>query len=235
MCTLTFIPQQRGSIITANRDENPLRNASGLSSFTNQKGNGYLITREPVYGGTNLAIDLDGPLTTLLNGAFGQHLHGGKYRMSRGIMVLESLEFDDLFQFSREFDFENIEPFTLVRFSDVIQEIRWDGKVITPFTLDPATPHIWASPQLYSGRAIEKRKVWFANFVNRNGSLSPDDIFDFHQLAGDGDVENDLVMNRGNQVRTVSITQVAREVDIQHIRHLNLLEDSDVRISLDTF
>ncbi len=232
MCTLSFIPLQTGNVITANRDENPLRNATGLSPFRNRKDKEYLIAREPVFGGTNLAIELNGSLTTLLNGAFGQHSPEGEYRMSRGIMVLESLDFDDLFHFSREFDFEHIEPFTLVRFSDVIQEIRWDGNDITPSTHDLLTPHIWASPQLYAADAIEKRKVWFERFMKRNGTPGPDDIFDFHILAGDGDIKNDLVMNRDNMVRTVSITQVSTKTGIQNIRHFNLLEGSDVRIGL---
>lgn len=230
MCTLTYIPDHNKNIITANRDENPLRNASGLSPITNKKGNEFLITREPVFGGTNLAIDLDGAVTTLLNGAFGPHLPRGNYRMSRGIMVLESLEFEDLFHFSQEFDFKNIEPFTLARFSDIIQEIRWDGKDITALTHDPEIPHIWASAQLYSDVVIQKRKEWFQRFLNTYESPGPDETFDFHRLAGDGDSENDLVMNRGNMVRTVSITQVSREGGIKSIRHMNMLDGSDVRL-----
>ena len=35
-------------------------------------------------------------------------------------------------------------------------------------------------------------------------------ILDFHRTAGDGDPENDIIMNRSNRVRTTSITSIAK-------------------------
>ena len=35
-------------------------------------------------------------------------------------------------------------------------------------------------------------------------------ILDFHRTAGDGDPENDLIMNRSNMVRTTSITSIVK-------------------------
>ncbi|MEM9051763.1 MAG: hypothetical protein AAGC47_06895, partial [Bacteroidota bacterium] len=83
MCTVSYFPLERGSIVTANRDEAPFRNADGLVPYFNQSEDEFLIAKEPVHGGTNLAIGKE-ITSVLLNGAFVAHERKLNYRKSRG-------------------------------------------------------------------------------------------------------------------------------------------------------
>ena len=222
MCTLTFVPLKSGNVITANRDESPLRNAAGLSPYISAAEREFLIAEEPLRGGTNIALGKENRYTVLLNGAFEPHDMSKKYGMSRGIVLLKSLDFNNAFLFADQFSFDNIQPFTLVDFSDAIREIRWDGNKIYKADYSLGEPRIWASAQLYSKDAIKSREQWFEELLE-NKALQPKDILDFHTNAGNGDEANDLVMNRENLVRTVSITQVCEMVDKKKVLHRDLI------------
>jgi uncharacterized protein with NRDE domain len=223
MCTLSYVPSKKGVIITANRDENPLRSAKKLSSYHSKKNDEYLIAREPLKGGTNMAVGRNSRVSVLLNGAFEPHAMRADFGMSRGLMLLESLEFDNLFRFCEKFEFNAIEPFTLVDFSDEIRQVVWDGQKIHQSTFDPKSAKIWASHQLYSEKVVEKRKQWFANFLDAE---TPDAnaLEYFHKNAGDGDSENDLVMDRNGLVQTVSITQVESNGLKKFIHHWDMID-----------
>lgn len=222
MCTLTYIKEYGGGrIITANRDESPLRNASRLSEYQNAKGEKFFIAKEPLKGGTNVAISTGKRMSVLLNGAFEQHEMGGKYVKSRGILLLESLEYENLFEFAEQNSLSGIEPFTLVEFQNLIREVRWDGTKLFKKNVNPNKAQIWASAQLYSREVIRKRELWFKDLLAKNPDK--DDILEFHFKGGDGDTENDLVMNRSNLVRTVSITQLADIGGKGSLRHFDLV------------
>lgn len=226
MCTLTFVPLEGSRVITANRDESASRNAATLSTFKNHFSDSFLIAKEPLHGGTNLAISMGSKLqvTCLLNGAFYRHPFGEKYRMSRGLMVLESLNFPLIEDFLN-FEFDGIEPFTLVRFSDVIEELRWDGQKTHYKTINVNSPHIWSSAQLYDQEIIAERKKWFDQAL-LSDPLNAKTLADFHHSGGVGDKYNDLVMNRKGMVQTVSISQIEIESNSKVARHWNLIDNS---------
>ena len=227
MCTLTFVPLESGPVITANRDESPLRNAHSLSSYYSALGEEYFIAEEPLRGGTNIAIGRNKRTAVLLNGAFHRHDMNKTYGLSRGIVVLKSLDDADLFAFADRFDFDSIQPFTLVHFADTIQEIRWDGNTIHRIEFDTDRPRLWASAQMYTPEVIARRQQWFDAFLAK-GELDPESIADFHLHAGDGDPANDLVMHRGGVVQTVSVTQVFTDNDSRKIRHWDLVEENEL-------
>ncbi len=225
MCTLTYVPQKTGAVITANRDESPLRNANGLAPYKTRQGSNYYIAREPVHGGTNMAIGKNGGVAVLLNGAFDSHSHKPPYRLSRGLLLLESLESENLKMFANRFDFSGIEPFTLVFLHQRIEEIRWDGKDIHYAEFNEEQPKLWASAQLYSKAVRAKRQKWF-NELLRSENANAEDVLDFHLTGGDGDIENDLVMNRGGLVQTVSVTQFNRQIQApSKLQHFNLVDN----------
>jgi hypothetical protein len=233
MCTLTYVKRQDGYIVTANRDESPNRSADHLSQYNNKRGEHFYMAREPLHGGTNLVVGVKGRILVLLNGAFEAHAFGGSYKRSRGLMVLDSLEYPSIQEFVASYDFDGLEPFTMVEFFGKISEIRWDGKALHGATFDDTHHHIWASAQLYSREAIEKRQRWFRTFLEaRKGEVEPEAIFEFHRSGGDGDMNNDMVMNRQNLVRTVSISQFAHTKERTFVSHLNLLNNSTYEISL---
>jgi hypothetical protein len=227
MCTLTFATAPGRRIITANRDESPLRHAEeGLTAHVT-RGEEYLIAREPLHGGTNFAISRKGVVTTLLNGAFTMHrpsaYHGGR---SRGLILLDSLPLPKLSSLALPRGSEGkVQPFTLVRIGNAIEVCRWDGSALHHEQLSPNEPMIWASAQLYSPRAIERRKRWFREVLD--GGPSPAALWHMHIKGGDGDPENDMVMNRGGLVRTVTVTQVKIAVNELNIRHLDLLSGAE--------
>jgi hypothetical protein len=225
MCTLTYYPGKGGSIITANRDESPHRNSKSLSEF-NTDSNEYLIAKEPRFGGTNIAIGRLNRTVVLLNGAFKPHKMGAYSGMSRGLVLLELLKYDSLIHFTKAFSLEDVEPFTLVEFRDFPVELRWDGTRSFIREYPQKKPAIWASAQLYSKPVIEARERWFNGFLSRfKENISPEDLWNFHHSAGEGDSENDLVMNRLNLVRTVSVTQVSSILNKKIVKHHNLVDD----------
>lgn len=216
------MPYGRKRIITANRDEAPERGGSRLTNYRDGSGALYYLAREPLHGGTNMAIGEKGSVTVLLNGAFRQHPLGGKYRKSRGIMVLESLEYSSFDLFRRQYDFEGIEPFTMVHFSKGMSEIRWDGAQIYFKSHRPNKSEIWASAQLYSPEIVEARRQWFQALLSKRPG--PAEVLDFHLNGGDGDPFNDMQMNRLNVVRTVSITQVKIGAGSVEVLHKDLIK-----------
>lgn len=234
MCTLTYIPVKNGKIITANRDESPLRNASILSLYFSAHGQAFFIAEEPLRGGTNIALGQSGRHTVLLNGAFKPHDMHQTYGMSRGIVLLKSLDYKNAFDFADQFQFksENIQPFTLIDFSDSIRELRWDGETIYKKEYSLDEPHIWASAQMYDQQAQENRLQWFGSLLNEK-NITAKNILDFHFHGGNGDSENDLVMKRDNKVCTVSITQIAEIEDLKAIKHFDLMGDTRTEYTFD--
>lgn len=228
MCTLTYVYGPQVRTITANRDEDPERSAAGLSTYRNRRGDLFYMAREPLHGGTNMVIGQDQSVVVLLNGAFRPHPFGKSYKKSRGIMVLESLDFDSFPDFRASYDFDGIEPFTMVYLGAAVYELRWDGGKVYFMEYPKSESRVWASAQLYAPQVIEKRARWFSDLlVNKP---SPEQVYHFHLYAGEGDPENDMVMNRANKVQTVSVTQLAVTSEEATLIHKDLIGDaSDVR------
>lgn len=231
MCTVSYIPLPEGNVVTANRDEAPVRNADGLTAHVNQAGQEFLIAMEPLHGGTNLAIG-KGFTTVLLNGAFRPHERRANYRISRGLVVLNSLNLRSLRELSHE-DVFGVEPFTLMRFGPVIEELRWDETELHFRNYETSEPLIVASAKLYDQEALGKRQEWFKGLLDSEMSLDHDEIWSFHINGGDGDPENDMLMNRGNFVRTVSVTQVITLKGVKSGKHYDVIRDKDEQFRLE--
>jgi uncharacterized protein with NRDE domain len=224
MCTVTYIPKPDGSyILTSNRDEAPHRSPQNLEQV--QKDALELIfPRDTAKGGTWIGVSNRRQVVCLLNGAFEKHRHQPPYRRSRGLMVLDFFTYPDARKFAGTYEFQGMEPFTFIVLDrEEFWEIRWDGGSLHRKMLDPGNPHIWASATLYDSEAQEKRQNWFKEFLQEQPQPDAPAILDFHQNTGDGDPWNDLIMNRDNRVRTVSISQIlAQEASID-FRYEDLL------------
>jgi len=234
MCTLTFIPSNTNEvIITSNRDEHISRGNSAFPvSVTKKRGEVY-FPQDPKAGGTWLAASNRGVITVLLNGAFEKHKHRPPYRLSRGIILLDTFDFKSINDFRTGYDLTDIEPFTLVQFDThhkQIFELRWDGSIQYFTQLDYDNPHIWSSATLYSKEIRMERKHWFSEWLE-NPELTPDKMLDFHKFGGK-DVTNSITMNRGNGLQTVSISQIIGTGNILKLTHLNLLNHSSKTINI---
>lgn len=225
MCTVTHVPNSEGFLFTSNRDEAPSRSSSGLVTET-IGGKHVSFPRDQGANGTWIAVSDHDQLVCVLNGGFVKHNHRPPYRLSRGIMALDFFGYDSAQDFINGYAFEGLEPFTLVihdrgRWYD----LHWDETSHNAKELIADEPHIWSSCTLYNPALQRQREKWFSDWLNANQPYTSDGILHFHHHAGTGDPENDVVMNRGNVVRTTSITHVRRQASSINLRYNNLLSE----------
>jgi hypothetical protein len=230
MCTVTYLPyNNREFILTSNRDELISRPAA-------LPVKGYKTNKEMVYYpkdakafGTWIACSENGFVLCLLNGANKPHIPMNAYRKSRGLVLLDFYQYGDPEEFTREYDFSDIEPFTLIMAyscSDtekvILHELRWNGVKPELVMHDSSLPQIWSSVTLYSPDIIEERKSWFNSWLEKHPNYTPDNILFFHHFAGVGTPENDLVINRGDK-RTVSVCCVNKNISYSEIIYEDIL------------
>lgn len=209
MCTVTFVPRSTSNfILTSNRDEAPHRNTLPPQLYE-LDGVQLLFPKDELAGGTWIGASDQNRLICLLNGGFEPHERESSYRMSRGVIVTDLLTKQDAASAIYGYDFFNVEPFTIVMvdWSDDLRlfEFVWDGKD-GHFSEKPLAPHIWSSSLLYPSEVKRKREQWFSNFLFDHLSPSEVELLEFHKLAGEGNPETNLIMDRGF-VKTKSISQ----------------------------
>jgi len=211
MCTVTFLPKKEGYILTSNRDESALRSPQNISSIEKNRQK-ILFPRDKGAGGSWIALSSTNRLVCLLNGAYERHERQLPYRMSRGQMVLEFFDYPTANLFFKQYNFDNIEPFTLIIIDKgKLYDFRWDGQQQHILALNPQEKHIWSSATLYEKEVQEKRKKWFAEWISGRTDFSRAAILDLHKKGGEGNPSIDFMMNRYNYlVQTVSITQVIK-------------------------
>jgi len=209
MCTVTFVPTKKGIIITSNRDEHFSRGKAIAPIKINSNGFEIIYPKDPDAGGTWIATKNNGDTIVLLNGAFEKHISQPPYAKSRGLILLEIFNLENFTDSIKQFDFTNIEPFTIVYYlNNQLFEFRWNGVERFLTELDIHHSYIWSSATLYDAEIRNKRKEWFKQWLLTNLSPSQDEIIHFHLTAGDGDAHDNLKMNRDNQLFTVSISSI---------------------------
>ena len=126
-------------------------------------------------------------------------------------------------------------PFTMVIFdSGDLYEFRWDEKKQHIKKLDLAQKHIWSSCTLYPPDWQQKRETWFENWQKETVNFNHQSILNFHKNSGEGNLAYDVVMNREDIVRTVSITSfLLGPSDIQ-VAHEDLLNKKIANHILET-
>ncbi len=222
MCTLTIYPKPRneGFILTFNRDETPNRSSIVIKQ---DEERGLVYPQDALHGGTWLAFQpLKNRFACLLNGAFELHERQLPYRKSRGLVVLESFDYDEILFFCSKYEFKGIEPFTMILGeNDILIELRWDGLERHFKFLDDTRPHIWSSCTLYHKEIRQLRKKWFSDFLKKmkieNAYPIAEDIWNFHQTPNALMPENALLMQRPSGVQTVSISQLNYDFLTQNI------------------
>ena len=221
MCTVTFLPVRKTEyILTANRDESVVRAAAVFPV----RNDGVLYPKDGHAGGTWIAASTPGKAVCLLNGAFTKHQHTPPYRKSRGLIVLSAFTYPNFKTFASDIELDNIEPFTLVMLENSngsLYELRWDGYQKHFTSLKANRPHFWCSVTLYSPEIYEKREKWFETWA-LNQQYTLNNILHFHQFGGDGDKENDLVVNRGEVLKTLSISSIHLKREHPYMIYMDL-------------
>ena len=239
MCTLTYLPQKNGDfLLTSNRDESPLRAIARHPEIRDVSRGKILFPVDGKAGGTWIATSNDRRAVCLLNGAFVPYKMGGTYRLSRGVMVLQSFEYSGLDVFAAEYDFDGMEPFTFVGIDYQenkvgILELRWDGTALHQRIYNPKQAHIWSSVQLYKPEIIVRRETWFQEWLKKHPTHQLEDVQNFHQFGGEGDVYHDIRMNRDNRVRTVSTTAIESRGATVRMHYADLLTGEKAVANLD--
>ncbi|AFL80020.1 hypothetical protein Aeqsu_0508 [Aequorivita sublithincola DSM 14238] len=224
MCTVTFIPKSNNDfILTSNRDEAPGRETFPPKIYE-EDGVQLPYPKDGVAGGTWIGVSEMKRAVTLMNGGFVAHERKPFYRKSRGLVVKDLLKCMDLKSEVKNYDFNGIEPFTaiLVEWKSEVQlfQLVWDGSDYH-FSEEPLAPQIWSSSPLYPTNIKEKREKWFSKFLFETIKPSQEELLQFHKTAGEGDLNSNLIMDRGF-IKTKSITQIVRKKEIVEMRYEDL-------------
>ncbi len=216
MCTISLVPSPdspNGFILTSNRDEAVSRKTIPPKYSKFQSVKAYYPKDEQA-GGTWIGVSESNRCVCLMNGAEEPHVRKANYRKSRGVVVKEFLAGNDLTDLLENYQLENIEPFTMiiVDWSNglLFYEFLWNEEQRKVNRLKLGS-YIWSSSPLYTEGMKDLRKKWFKDLKQSKG-FSPDNLLDFHQNAGEGNPESDLVIDRGF-LKTQSITQVFNSKD----------------------
>jgi len=235
MCTVSFIPTAFGKfIITSNRDERmarqtlpPLEEKIGSSKVT--------FPKDKEAGGTWIAAGNRGRICCLLNGAFEKHQRKPFYPKSRGKVVLEAYQHENINDFFQLVSLQDVESFTLIisdfSYKQRLFEFRWDEKEKHLKELETDKPHLWSSATLYNQQVRNQRENWFVDWLKNHNQYTAENIFDFHTFSHGEDPTNDVVMNRHNGLKTVSITQIEFDSAGFNMHYVDLLENQKKAIT----
>lgn len=223
MCTVTFIAKETNDfILTSNRDE-AIDRKTLLPEIYNENGIKMVYPKDEVAGGTWIGVSERKRLVCLLNGGFVAHERKSFYRLSRGVIVKELLAAKDGVKWMEDFEFTDIEPFTIIMIEWQkelkLYELVWDGSNKHLKALKDKTM-IWSSSPLYTESMKNIRETWFSEFL-KTQEKEPGRLFDFHLHTGMGNKDVDLQIDRGF-LKTVSITQVVKSGETVVLKYRDL-------------
>lgn len=235
MCTVTFLPLKNNEfILTSNRDETPLRKTLAPARYMNKEVTLW-YPKDELAGGTWIGVSSEKRLICLLNGGFKKHQRKPSYKISRGNIVKEMLTSKNAISFIENFDFNEIEPFTiiLVDWKQQLEtyELVWDGTK-KHFNKLKQKPQIWSSSTLYKSEDKELRQQWFAEWLTKNKTFDTTSILKFHENTEKGTIENTLKMKR-KFVETVSITSVKKEKDKISLDYKDFVNNTSSSLVID--
>jgi len=162
MCLVSFIPLKNSIVISSSRDEHIGRKKPILiRDWISNKKN--LTFPQDVKGGTWIGYDNFNNFLVILNGGRTKHQRAAAYRKSRGLIVLDLLDAEDIISAWNNVDLTDIEPFTLLHYSTKgnLWEWIWDGQNKITTQLDTKTGHCWLSSTLYTPEERAKMTVKF--------------------------------------------------------------------------
>ena len=228
MCTVSYVFAHGKTIITSNRDEKVARpNAVEPKGYLVNNKN-IIFPKDQKAGGTWYAITEEATVLVLLNGAAEKHQLKPSYRKSRGLIVLDIISADSPIDAWETIYLTDIEPFTLVLFQNKkLYQLRWNEVQKETISLDATQNHIWSSSTLYSKEIRDKRANWFATFIDTKPEVNPAEMFNFHRYAEGDNKEHGLVINRNDELKTLSITQTVIDKNKVVLSHYDLQQQKE--------
>lgn len=235
MCTVSYIPPRNGEgfILTSNRDERVQRDTIAPSLYT-IGGLQLCYPKDVMAGGSWIAANNKGRLGCLLNGGITPHVKKEIHTHSRGRVLIDLVasQQEPMIFFSY-CDLSRTEPFTVITIDQTkdrisgFTEFIWDGSGKYLKNLDPAKPYLWSSVTLYSESERSLRKEWFNRFLQEHGKhITPEQAYAFHTSKHTTDESINLVMQRNEELKTVSITQVKPDQGSFSMQYVDLVENA---------
>lgn len=232
MCTVTIFTIGNKIVITSNRDEKKIRPVSAIPECWNCEENLLYYVRDLKAGGSWIFTNNKGDAAVLLNGGLENHTSTQNYHHSRGV-ILKEMFCTGLLEkeFNAEF-LEFIEPFQLiVKRQNRLCRYIWDGNKTHFFELDSIQAYIFSSATLYSKEIRKDREKLFQDFViETHNSISPENIWSFHEDKNKLGRENSLFMNRNEEIGTRSVTQLIIEKEKTIFKHWDVLTNTESQI-----
>ena len=228
MCTVTYIPLGKNDfILTSNRDETPLRETISPKEYI-EDGIALTYPKDKVAGGTWIGLSEKKRLVCLLNGGFKIHKRADSYKMSRGVVVKKILKANNAVEEIDNFDFNDIEPFTIVlvdwKEELLAYELVWTGKE-KHFKVLKEEPKIWSSSTLYNDEMKKMRKDWFDEWLVATKEINQEKIMAFHQSKKEAHPDFSFKMKRKN-VETVSVTSVSKINETINSEYLDFVTEA---------
>jgi uncharacterized protein with NRDE domain len=235
MCTVSYIPLDRGFILTSSRDEKALRTTLKPQAYTEQN-NILVYPKDVIAGGTWIAANNKRQIACLLNGGFQNHIKQTAYSKSRGRILLDSFNFPSHSEFISEINLDNVEPFTLLLMdyglNHEFNQIVWDGEKKHIDKINLHLPGIWSSATLYSDTDRDLRTSWFKEWLVKNREFEDSNILDFHS-ANHTDIDRiNILMKRENELQTLSISQFRIMGEIETFNYHDLGDKSLTSVNL---
>lgn len=228
MCTVSFYKDNSKVIITSNRDEH-INRPSAIPPQKMIFGEKILYyPKDPKAGGTWFAVNQKGNVYVLLNGSNEKHTPNPPYRKSRGLILLDIADSNDIIEKWQLMNLQSIENFTIVSYFDgQLIQFRWNGIEKSQLILDENESHIWSSATLYDKETIIKREEWFHDFLeNHKNGITSHNFFEFHTDTKKEDQNNGLLINRDHKMLTKSVTQAVITSNRFTIEHRDLITDN---------
>ncbi|MBZ0206596.1 MAG: NRDE family protein [Flavobacteriales bacterium] len=234
MCTVSYAPIQGGGhVVTSNRDERTVR-AGAPASQWRSNGVELLAPKDALTGTSWIATSALGRTVCLLNGSEGTMRFADEPSRSRGTVLLEVATTTHLQHQLRTIDLFGAHPFTLIcAEQDSLRMLQWNGHTRSLSELDHTRSHVWSSTTLYDRNVREQRAYHFNDMLSRVVHPNPGDLWNFHARPHLDDERQAVIMERGNDLRTVSITQaILNPFTNAVMRHLDLLRAQEHNVEL---
>ena len=232
MCTVSFVYADNSFLLTSNRDEKITRPSAIEPKVYQTETKKIIYPKDGKAGGTWFVVDEFGNTIILLNGGKTKHIVKERYRLSRGIIVLELMASNAIVSTWKTIDLTDIEPFTLLVLENKKPyQLQWSGEEKSTDELDIDQTYIWSSSTLYAPEIQQQRAQWFSQYMNENQKISAELMRFFHKSTEPKDSKNGLIINRDNLLKTLSVTQAVISENSVSVNHSDLIQDKEYAIT----
>lgn len=232
MCTVSFVYANNSFLLTSNRDEKVTRPSAIEPRIYQTATKKIIYPKDAKAGGTWFVVDEFGNTIILLNGGKFKHVAKEKYRLSRGIIVLELMSSKSIVSTWKDIDLTDIEPFTLVVLENKkLFQLQWSGDEKSAIELDISQMYIWSSSTLYTPEIQQQRADWFEQYMSANKDISAEIMNFFHKNTESKDSKNGLIINRDNVLKTLSVTQAVISESSVSVNYSDLILNKEYSIT----